>query len=106
MPEKFDEKALQEALDKLKMLQTRLMLETLAHHLTENTKKMAVPSGTRVWHFVDLSSDKQTIGESYSDLVHYLDEHPGTKMRAIDIIEFFGMHVGYDIPTDTLFYWS
>jgi hypothetical protein len=66
--------------------QTQVLLRALAGHFSNKTKLVAVPSGTRHYAVATLN-------------------HGETSTKVIELHQFFGMYVGYDVDLDMLVCW-
>jgi hypothetical protein len=76
------------------VFKTKELLDKLSKHLGPFTKIQKVPAYCKVWRIGVRSPDFKP---QPTELVHIID---------IEIIHFFGMHIGYNEEVDTLVYWT
>lgn len=88
------EEEIQELLNSIKIYQIQAMLRILAISFTKQTKFLEVPKGTFQYKFVD------------PDPRFRSDDPRGYKETIVDLIEFFGMYVGYEPKRDVLVMWK
>jgi len=91
----FLEKRLQNALDNLLFDDTISMLQLLAKHLNQETKRVAVPNGMRWYKYVIIEPDTYP---GQVDVNH--------KAKVVEFKPFFGMMIAYIPEIDTLAYWK
>jgi hypothetical protein len=91
----MNDKELQSMVNRLVLYQTIEMTQLLAKHFTLQTKIVLLPIGTTK-HYV-MAMPKREYKPFWN-----LGE---IEKREVAIQSYFGTMVGYDIETDTLFYW-